>query len=533
MNTFTVMAIALLFGAQNPSQPHQPPRPTAESVILQKNPFKAAAVAPEDVDLYVHVENAADLRRQIADRPIARWVNGLIETGQVRQAWSALAKAASVDEGALFDGVLGRRCTLVRRQDSEWVIITEIDDATLRPVVQNLKARVREPRHGMAIVELPEQGLLVARNGNVAIIGPVANAALLQDILQRLDTKPEADAPPTAIQTSALQLGTGRIGVWLKHSPPMGGHSVAVADINGDQLVIRHAANFEHAPFSRGVTKLQCDFSPVLNFEDKSLIALMQPTDVGDGPVEMFLTASLGEGLMSRDMRQNTGDRRMLVFNEVEGRLQPRPSDLLNTTMTVCVQVKDPSNAVAELDDQMVKVTGRLNALGKGAYLIQTPPMRTMPLSQPREVSLEQAGEAAQWFNGGFPIMQNVSLNWTVADGPSGAWYVIASHRDSLDEVVGALQREPRSEARFVGKFDNCGVSNGLRLGRHLRNWSDQSAQLAQPGREEEFQSTLRLMSELAGGMQNCRWQLARPSQNEMRLDVQIKLAPAESATGE
>ena len=52
----------------------------------------------------------------------------------------------------------------------------------------------------------------------------------------------------------------------------MGGTSAAVADVKGDRLTIRHIAKFEHAPFNRGVTKLTCDFSPVLKFKDRALM---------------------------------------------------------------------------------------------------------------------------------------------------------------------------------------------------------------------------------------------------------------------
>jgi hypothetical protein len=41
------------------------------------------------------------------------------------------------------------------------------------------------------------------------------------------------------------------------------------------------------------------------------------------------------------------------------------------------------------------------------------------------------------------------------------------------------------------------------------------------------------MMSELAGAIHKSSWQLARPSPDRMRLDIQIELAPSESARSE
>ncbi len=229
----------------------------------------------------------------------------------------------------------------------------------------------------------------------------------------------------------------------------------------------KQAAKFESAPFTHAVTKLTCDFSPVLAFEQSALVALIQPTDIGDGPVETFLTASLNESLVSPEMRANMGSRRITVIGEEEGRQLERPVDVLTTTFVTCLELNDPAKGVPQLDQQMTKVTERLNQLADGAFVFEAPAVGRLKNGDVRQVDLS---EASDWFTGGFPIMKNVSLTWTVADGPQGAWFVVGSHRRSVDDVVRTLGKPSETCPAMNGKFDSCGVGNGVRIGRPDRS---------------------------------------------------------------
>ncbi len=512
--------------------------PPADAASKQNDPFASAENLPADVAIYIHVRGASDIRRELFDRPIARWIDSIVSAGQIHKAWSSLATAARMDEGPLFDACFGRDVTLTVRQPNQWAVITEMDEHASLALLQKLKVRVREPHSGMSLAELPEQEILLARDGTRLVIGPSKQSSLFYEILPRLmeahsNTK-SLFRDPAMQDTQAL--GGGRIAAFIRHQQPLGGISKAVGDLDGDQLTIHHAARFENAPFSHDITRLTCDFSPAFMFEDRSLLALIQPTDGGDGPLETFFAASLGQNLLSQPMRANLGDRRLIVVSETEGRRLEKPVDLLNTTVVFCIQAKDAETAADQLDSQMLKITNRIDDLGKGSFLVPTPNILHRAPGEPREVDLSAA---SQWFTGGFPIMRNLSLSWSVAEGPQGAWFVIGSQRQSLDEVVEVLKGQSAANSSFAagkaptpmfGKFENCGTGNGVRIGRHLRSWSDEAAQFVGPARQEEFRSTIRMMSDLAAGMQTCRWQLARPSTNEMRLEVQIKLAPPESA---
>ncbi|MHC4107376.1 MAG: hypothetical protein ACYSTY_04740 [Planctomycetota bacterium] len=51
------------------------------------DPFEAAARAPANVSLYLHVEAATEMRLEIKARPIVRGVNAVLAKTAVRQAW--------------------------------------------------------------------------------------------------------------------------------------------------------------------------------------------------------------------------------------------------------------------------------------------------------------------------------------------------------------------------------------------------------------------------------------------------------------
>jgi hypothetical protein len=498
---------------------------------------------PADVTVFAFVEDAVDIRQELAPRPISRWVNGLLNEGAVGEAWAGLARGAGMSESELFDLCFGRGFCFASRpagqaESAEWVVTARLEESAARDLLRRMKARVREPRFGLAVSQLPEQRLLLANDGELIVIGPEAQPALFDDVLQRIGA---ADLDGAGLATLASDadlrqrapellegMDGARVAVFVRHERPLGGCSLIVADIRGEAVRVRHAGRFDNPLFTSPITRLTCDFSPVAEFQDKSLVALMQPRDVGEGPVETFLSASLGGGLVSAEMRKNLADRRLLIVGEQDGRQLPDPSDILTTTFVAAMELKDPSIAVGQLDDQMIRLTRSMNNLHKGAMVIEPPNVRALTPCEPRHVDL---GEAGKWFSGGFPVMKTVSLNWGVANGPHGAWFVVGSHPLALRETVQTLNTsDGRSLKAMRGKFDSCGVANGLRVGRHIENLSDEAQAFTEPEDLDKVRSGLQILSDLACGVQSCRWQMARPTVTSVRLDVDITLAPAQTS---
>ena len=53
----------------------------------KQGPFDAARLVPGDVGLFLHVENARDIRVDIARRPLARAAERMLGEGEVAEAW--------------------------------------------------------------------------------------------------------------------------------------------------------------------------------------------------------------------------------------------------------------------------------------------------------------------------------------------------------------------------------------------------------------------------------------------------------------
>jgi hypothetical protein len=510
----------------------------AASIMVQ------ARRLPADVTAFAYVEDAVKIRRELAARPIHQWIDSLARNGAASKAWSELARGADLSEERLFDLCFGRGFTFAARsrpdgQPAEWVVIASMGEQVMRDLLRRLEARVREPRFGLAVSHLPEQRMLLASDGELVVIGPELQPDLFNDVLQRvgdgavgLDGEGLATlASDVDLRQRAPELLVGmdgaRAALFLRHDRPLGGCSLLVADVRGDKVRLRHAGRFDNPIFTSPITRLTCDFSPVAEFEDKALIAVMQPQDVGSGPVETYLSASLGEGLVSPEMRKNLADRRMLIVGEHDARQLPEPSDMLTTTF-VALELKDPCIAVGQLDDQMLRLTRKISALSDGAMVLEPPNVRAMRRCEPRQVNL---GECGKWFTGGFPVMKTVSLNWAVAEGPHGAWFVVGSNPVALHDAVNTLGKDQARSAKAMrGRYDSCGVANGPRVGRHIENLSEQAPTFTEPANVEKVRDGLTMLSQLAVGMQDCRWKMSRPTANTMRLEVDLTLTPAETA---
>jgi len=524
-------------------QQHAPPR---APVVIPDAPnvprlFRDAHVVPNDVSVFVHIEDAASLRTQFADRPIQRWIERVLGRSEASEAWQRLAARLDLSETALFDAVLGERFTFVAMQsplESEslgaWALLTTIDPAARRGLMHRLRPAARLPRHNMPLAALPDQGLVLASDGDLLIIGPAEDDVLFNEMLARL-AAPKADALAFDHRLEAAKtLGDGQAAIYMRHEPPMGGFSLAVASLNGDELRIAHEGRFEAAPFDHGITKIHIDMAPLAVFERGTLFAIIEPTDTGEGLTSNFLTAVIGMPLLAPELRRNLGSRRITAFGERDPRVdQPAAEvndhrdevDVLSTTVAVAYEVDDPQSAVDQLDAHLARLNERLYEL---AEVNQIPPTLPDQLNDPGRMRHLDLGDAGSTLSGGFPVLREPSLNWAVADGVYGTYAIIASCPELCQTSAEALGtprpvKNPLPAGR--GRFEHTGTLDGFRLARHLESWADQADELAMHGEAESVRKTFTTLSSLAFGMERVRWQIERDAVNHMRLNVQIQLA--------
>ncbi|MHC4217771.1 MAG: hypothetical protein ACYSU7_04865 [Planctomycetota bacterium] len=516
----------------------------------QAGPFQAAAVVPPDVRVYVHVRGAAEVRSELADRPIIEWVESWLDRGQLPEAWQRLADAAGTESSALFDLCLGRAMTVVfrgREDETEWAVLTEIDRQQSGALLERLSPLVLGPKHDMGVFHLPDQELLLARGESVLLIAPHERSGLFYELIPNLAKPPDKALAAEPIMDEARALGPGRAGVFVRHAQPMGGCSVAVADLDEDRVKLRHASRFESAPFSTDVTRLRWDPAPVRGLEETMAVGFIEPTDIIGGRLDAFMTAALGVPLVPAELGDNLGDRRITAISEIEGRLQDPPFDLLLPTVARVYEVKDAKAAWQQLDDHMVRLVGALNRFGQGAFRLEPPDPATFVPGEPRRVEI---GPLAKWILGDLPGLDRVSLNWTVTVaaqaevggeaegkvggmvggmvGGPGGWCVIASDPRHLEEVARALATTPATEPD-AARWASCGTAHGPRLARQLGTWRQQARLLAAGPDAEALEDTLSLMAELAHGLDRCRWRLCRPSAERVHLEAELQLSPPAS----
>lgn len=497
--------------------------------------FADARLAPKDVRMYVHIEDVQQLRANLERLPISQWAEAILSGGQFLQAWSNLAQLAGVNSSGLLDILMGDDLTfMVRNSGSEtqWVILTEVDDAKSERLLKRLKPRVHESRRGLSMYFLPEFKLLIARSEDgLMVICPQTRPQLFYDVLGRLEDDRRENlsslAESRAVSKFARQLGPGQAGVYIRHNEPLGGWSVATLKFDGLKLHIQHRANFAQEAFSRPITKSEIDLATLDKLKGHALMAFMEPNDIGVGMVERFIQQTLGgEPLLSNGMRKCLGASRIFAIGETEGRLQEEQIDLQLPTAAIIFELKDVETAEKLLDARMLRLSRELNRFGKGKYQLDIPNRRDFISGEPRCLDL---GPMTEYMGGGFPVMENIDLCWQVVEAEKGSYYVIATHDQLLSDTVLALETK-NTTLPLRGNWANAGFTQGIRISNHLDSVARQASLFADPENVEEFIATIQLISKLAFGMENMAWKLKRPCPNQMYLEVDIDLTPPLSA---
>ncbi|MDY7110646.1 MAG: hypothetical protein SYC29_18595 [Planctomycetota bacterium] len=524
--------------------------PSPAAAAWGPTPFDAARRVPADLTLYLHAEDAANIRTELANRPIGDLFHRLLRTGEASDAWHGLARAAGLTDEALFDAWLGRRFTFLTRpagEEADWALICEVDRRQAREVLRRLNPRRLAPRHQLPVSELPEHELLIASEGSTYLIGPTRPGRLFDELVGSLAgvSPPATPLAHDPAMTKASSLGAGELGLFLRHELPLGGYSLFVLDLDGRRVLLHHAGHYENPPFQRPVTELAWDPAPLEAFRDKALLAVVEPTDIGGGPVEVFIEAALDTPLLSPSMRRNLDKRRMFVVGEIEGRQEEHKTDLLLPTLSVAIEIRDPKRAEVELDEHVLHCAEAMNrqarrALkpspdaasegGQEAPQIDIPSIHTFQPGETRQIDLAPLMER---YGPDQPLLQSVTLDWSVTSGPFGNYCVVATHPEQLRQTIEALQSPCDGPTRRE-KMTSAGFLDGRRMARQLQSFGEQAELLAEadPRAVTSFRETMQLLSELAAGIERCCWELRRPSEKEVRIEARIILAEPDSAGG-
>ncbi len=490
-------------------------------------PFQDAALVPPDVRLYVQVSDGAGLRAVIGERPIRHGLAGLVVEGEIGEAWRRLAETCEEDPLRLFDAWLGRRATLVVRgvgEAAEWAVLCEIEPVQGTRLLHSLGPIALGPHGEIGLFRVPDQELLVGRVGERFLIGPVDRAGLFEEIAGNLRSAPESALQALPAIEQGRGLGPGQVGVFVRHEPPLGGWSVAVAAVEGGSVSVRHAARFDASPFGREVTGLTMDLSLIDRLESSAILAYVEPTG-GGGRVDAFLTAVLGRPLIGPELAGILGLRRITVLGDLEGRLAEQPVDALVPTVARAWEVVDAARAWERMDRNVIELLEAAAFEAGQPDLIEITRPESFASGRPRCVDI---GPAMRRLVGDLPGAEDVKLCWAVVEeeGSGRPWCVAASSPGHLEDVCRALAARRASRVQPPGPWAHCGIADGRRLGALLASLG---GGVPGEGGATALREALLLLADLANGIDRCRWRMAIPSEGEVRLEAEVDLAPPES----
>jgi len=137
----------------------------------------SAAVIPNDVDLLVALDGAAEWRKGPSGPALTALLTGLLRTQDGTAAWGRFARQLGLDEEVAFDRLLGTHIVFANRADGprqNWVLVSTIDRETERLLRQKLQAAPRRVQQGLPIMAIEDGRFWIAS----AVRGPHAQIVL-------------------------------------------------------------------------------------------------------------------------------------------------------------------------------------------------------------------------------------------------------------------------------------------------------------------------------------------------------------------
>ncbi|MBY0312278.1 MAG: hypothetical protein K2W85_09430 [Phycisphaerales bacterium] len=171
----------------------------------------AVACLPDDLDMIVVVDRAADLRKSPVGTGALKFLDEAGTLTEVTKAWTALAAQLGWSEAEAFDRLLGTRVILASRTageaDRRWAMLSDVSADTDRRLRERLKVSPRGISQGHQILsvengefELVTHRLLQAKPATqrtaatadndrfTLVFGPTGRGELLDELLGTLTT---------------------------------------------------------------------------------------------------------------------------------------------------------------------------------------------------------------------------------------------------------------------------------------------------------------------------------------------------------
>lgn len=185
----------------------------APAAVAQRADLSSsAAVVPDDVDLLVAVDGAAEWRRGPSGPALTALTTGLLRSQDGTAAWGRFAAQLGLDEEIAFDRLLGTRIVFARRgagPNQNWVLVSTIDRETERLLRQRLQAAPRRVQQGLPIMAIEDGRFWIASSvrGDKAqiVLGPAEDPALFDEVAGAVANPPRVRVDPPGPARQLLQ----------------------------------------------------------------------------------------------------------------------------------------------------------------------------------------------------------------------------------------------------------------------------------------------------------------------------------------
>jgi len=493
-------------------------------------PWPGIDRVPADVDLYLHVDDPAALRRSLGDLPLAQAFGAVLADECVTTRWTSIAQRLGVEETQCFDDLLGRELRFVSRRTpagDDWLLATEIDDATLGRVREGLGGRMAAG----GIIEFPCQGLVAAWRPPTLFVSTTRSSPLFMAAIDGAALARRDSLVVQPLLESASRWPRSQMQLYAKHAFPVAGASVWTAELDGRTARLRHRMRLDSTPLdaeSPGAAPLNTD---VLRRFERLAIAGTVRRQCEDSTLAV-ISGILPEFEPCDGMRRNAGDRWLMVMGETGA---APPAMYRVPSIAVAVEVREPDKARKQHEGMLRRAIEGFNTryaatLGREVALPQV--AACADLEAPQHCDMNWAFRAV---SNDHPLVRTCSLHWRTVAGDNGNWQVYASHREWLDRVAIQLETDEvpvAAEARRsdAGAQDDCdGFVRGRALASMVASWEPAVADFDADD-PERCREGVAMLASFLRGMEWIRWRITRPESNLVDTTIRLELAPSATA---
>ncbi len=504
--------------------------PLARGGEAYPDPFEDARYVPSTVTQYFCFVEAGESLRELMGSSLAPGLKAFYEKCQSGESWRDLAAATGVESSKLFDMLVSRRVTLVTDQDQErrdrrdealdfsrWVLMAKVDEPFAKDLLRILDGRVRE--------FVDDTPLYVAGSGELRFayldgrfyLTASKGEALLRSMLAR--SMGAALADDVGFR-EARGVGPGDFGMFKRGSA--NGHwQAGSARVHSDRLSL----NFASKHTARGGDR---DRGDAINLgllstlaEDAIYVGIERTPEADDpacenrfgpGPLVLVPIARAKPSLLN-----HLGPT---MFTVIEMPESSGSSGAGIPAMTVGIELREPADAVGELDEFMGRATMRLSESRRQRAALTQPPAVSFTGESPNAVRV------AEWRGAGLQLEQ-LGLSgtwpervvWSSVHSDDRTWWVASTDEDCQRRIAGKLQ-SVAPQCRKSSSTQARGMIVGSRLAELLKQWPAVNAAAESKGLAE-----LAALGELLSAVSDIRWRVTQrtPERTETGISISWK----------